>query len=915
MTSDHGEKRPPTYLERWAHGVHRMNAYIGGTLQYVVRLVIKFPVITIIASIIYCFGLLGIGMSSGFELLSDADLLWTPQDSYPVINDKWIKDESGFTPTPRYFNLIVHKDGDNTLSVEGTQAMFEAMKCVRDTPGYATACEASTVGYCDIVAPSRFFDNDQAVFEAQVGTDETLNVQALSSGVYSDGVRAQRNVIFGNADPITADPTQGEVLTSTLANIIVFSLPTEDEYEDIMDFENDALDNCLDMRDDWADGGFSGFRLEVNAETSSPNENARGAQQDLPLVGAAFIVMGAYCAVVLGKCHPVKSQALLGFGAVVGILMSTSAGYGLALIIGQPFTNLALILPFILVGVGLDDAFILTGEFALTNPEDSLNDRLLNMILKGGAAISITTLTNIIAFALGSSSNIPAASWFCVYAAFSIMFDFIVQITYFVALIMFDQKRISANKYDCAVCVTRKGEDPVVPEAETNGGEEEKEKEPDGLSKMLGSYMDILLNPKVKVLVLLTFLGMFILGIVGMTYLEEDFDPVSLLPPDSYVVDFVDASDTYNSNNDGIAVGIYFRELDPSLQTNQDAMNKMVQDIVALDQVDAEPVFYWLRDMKAWLAGDNVSDEIKNSSFNDQVTAFLAIPANNLAYGQDIVRNDNGDVTASRTFVFFNGIGVDSQKGVEALFDQRDVTKDQPLNDGREVNGDWVLFTYAGNYYLWEFFSVIRLNLAQTVVLGFGAVALVALISLPDPRMAIIVVLTVFIVDVELLGMIPAAGLAIDPLTFLALTMAIGLVVDYCVHIVHAYLEGEGHTRDEQIKTVMTEIGASILTGAFSTLLGVLLLAFSSSKTFQTFFVMFLGIILLGAGHGFIFIPVVLSLVGPVNEPGSHAAHGEGGNHDDLKLKEEEEEGGYEFEGTRKIETNETPPEVEVKAE
>lgn len=338
---------------------------------------------------------------------------------------------------------------------------------------------------------------------------------------------------------------------------------------------------------------------------------------------------------------------------------------------------------------------------------------------------------------------------------------------------MFDQKRMEANKYDCCVCITRKGE-PEEVETSAAAAAAEGEKELTGLNKILSQYMDILLMPKVKILVLLSFLGMFILGIVGMTFLEENFDPISLLPTDSYVVDYVDASDEYNSNNDGIGVGVYFREIDPSITSNQEAMNQYVEDIVAMEQVDAPPVFYWLRDMQLWLDGDDVSDEIKNGSFNDQLTAFLAVPANFLSYNNDIVRDESGLVTASRTFVFFNGIGANSAKGVEALKDQRDITEAQPMNDGRELNGDWTLFTYAGNYYLWEFFSIIRINLVSTVILGFGAVALVALISLPDPRMAIIVVGTVFIVDIELLGMIPAAGLAIDPLTFLALTMAIG---------------------------------------------------------------------------------------------------------------------------------------------
>ncbi|CAD7701856.1 unnamed protein product [Ostreobium quekettii] len=597
--------------------------------------------------------------------------------------------------------------------------------------------------------------------------------------------------------------------------------------------------------------------------------------------------------------------------------MAIITAFGLAQLFKIKFNLVVQTLPFLLLGLGTDDTFVIVGAYHQTDAALPGEDRIAQAMRAAGSSILVTSVTDMVAFLMGSYTELPALRAFSAYATLGIIFDFFYQVTFFLACLALDTKRekrayngaprwgfqccclgswCGSDQYNegqfvkavlpestkdlekgqaegLAAATVVAGDGKRDPNRKIFGAGSYDPSAPSFATKLVGEWIPkYTLSPVGKAIVIVAECGLLAMAIYGSTKVFMDFQFRDWFTPDgSWLKDAFEVEDRYFSG-DSTAFEVYTKEPPadrPSYYHFQDDLVRLVDELRANDKfvTDNPPVSSWYESFCNSVEPGQMScansSQLTPDNFDFQVFQF--INSNDSTEG----RFFNGRVifeppvcsTADDCQIISSRIDGQSQDVVDGQFavDLVDSLRDT----AKAAIPDLDPIAYNPVFLFYDGFRVIAWETVRNVLMAGVAVFVMSLIVLSNFFAGLAVLAMVAATDVMLFGWMHYVDLQFNTVTAINMVLAVGIAVDYSAHITHSFLVVKG-TRDERAKAALFRIGGEVLAGAFTTFLAVAVMGAAEHYIFQVFFKMFAAIIMFGIWHGVIVLPVMLSILGPV---------------------------------------------------
>ncbi|GMR61775.1 hypothetical protein PMAYCL1PPCAC_31970, partial [Pristionchus mayeri] len=570
----------------------------------------------------------------------------------------------------------------------------------------------------------------------------------------------------------------------------------------------------------------------------------------------------------------VLSKPLMGVVGVMTTMMAIVSAMGLLLLFDVTFVDMCTVMPFLSLTIGIDDTFLILAAWHDSPRCLPVHERIIRSMRHAAVSISITSLTDTVAFLIGAITPLPAVRYFCFYSAAAIVFIFLYSISIFVAILTLQGRREEncQNSVTGALVITDcRTENLTTFERHFTTGSrvELQQSKSSQLDAILTDtrlwyqrffedvYAPFIWKPEVRLMSLLLF-ALYITGsIYGIQRLVVGFDLVNIIQEDKPAHKFFEiksASFAETMARAEIAV------LDPPNLANSTRRGYFMSVLREFEQTSCSEgpasTEFWLYGFREYLTQLGFNGMVEavlddEESFNNALDTFL-LSSDRFSF--DVLRYANGTMRAFRFSTALSTVQTD-YRIVDCCRQFREIADRHP-----EFN----LTTYTPFWNLADQFEIMWPQTLQDIYISIGVMIPISLLFIEQPLCAVTIGLNIASVAFGVLGFMAIWSVNLDATSMITIAMSVGFSVDFAAHVTYAYImeaknDNEILSPCERLGVTLGIVGWPVTQASTSVLLGISTLATVEAYVVQTCFKTVMLVVFFGSIHALLFLPLFLS--------------------------------------------------------
>ncbi|CAI5438990.1 unnamed protein product [Caenorhabditis angaria] len=778
----------------------------------VARLLAAYPIQSLILSI-----LIIIGLSSGLvhlRLEQDIRKSFSPENSVAGYETRvWLE----------YYNLSIYPErafcmfngideNTNVLSEKGLEEIYRVDKVLSAAVNYrkeindSRECEP----LCDLNGPFHLL------------VKEIRNPSSNNTGIikFPDYPYEGMNVFLGlhlsNLDVIPPNNT----LSSKTVLLWYFSKSKTKEGKQQF---RDAIEYLFKISKE-STSEFKTVKFTIFSDIIANREMIRGAIEATTLMTIGFFLLLTQVIIVIVRLSSFKMAAYLVATSLITPIASTVASFGLMCWFGYPTFSIQCVTPFLALGIGVDDAFILLHRWKHHITIGDKKRRLEQVIIDVGPSITITSLTNIIAFGIGFLTPTPQMSLFCLTASIALFLDYIFTYTILAPVVF--------------LC-----DDPKYQPVDKST-----------LSKadnFLLKYSKFICSLKGRLLCGIVLIVMYAFTTYGVITMKTSFEPAKAFPSNSKLVDALEnikpVFDTYfpitiivnkppNITNHAEYQHFYslLNELEhvQGIRGNNRSLNFLPQYEKSDRKIHA---------LTSWIHGQKYEPSYDNLKF--WLEQIGNPPLAKFESGND------KNVTAFRMTLLGEGMSEWAERARVMHQVRTILTNDQTFNA--------TLFDCDSA--ILSIITTVGQDLIGSIAVTVICMALVCMVFVANINAVVIITSIIASICFVLVGGLSWWGADLDPVVQVDVLLATGFSVDYTAHVAYNFFRATG-TPQERVLTSLAEMAEPMFEAGLSTFLCMLPLIFVPTYAIVCFAKTVFLVVAIGLLHGLFILPVILGV-------------------------------------------------------